>query len=106
MNQIKKWECHGRDPLSFLELVTELQRQYRYFNEIILDELPKLLRGKALAWYRNFQEDWRTQDDFLRAFRHQYLSRRYQARLRTAANVRTNRFCIRFINHDTTRRKL
>jgi len=51
MNQIRKWECHfdGRDPSSFLKRVTELQRQYHYPNEIILDGLPELLRGKALA---------------------------------------------------------
>jgi len=53
MNQIRKWECHfdGRDPLSFLERVAELQRQYRYTDEIMIDGIPELLRGKALAWY-------------------------------------------------------
>jgi len=83
MKQIRKWGCHfdGRDPLSFLERVAELQRQYRYTDEVMLDEVPELLRGKALAWYRNFQEEWRTFDDFLRAFRRQYLPRRYQTRL-------------------------
>jgi len=83
MNQIRKWGCHfdGRDPLSFLERVAELQRQYRYSDDIMVDGIPELLRGKALAWYRNFQEEWRTFDDFLRAFRRQYLPRRYQTRL-------------------------
>jgi len=83
MNQIRKWGCHfdGRDPLSFLERVAELQRQYRYTDAIMLDGVPELLRGKALAWYRNFQEEWRTFDDFQRAFRRQYLPRRYQTRL-------------------------
>jgi len=82
MNQIRKW-CHfdGRDPLSFLERVSELQRQYHFSNELILDGLPELLRGKALLWYRNFREDWQTLEDFQRAFRRQYLPRRYQARL-------------------------
>jgi len=83
MNQIRKWGCHfdGRDPLSFLERVTELQRQYRYSDEIMAAGIPELLRGKALAWYRNFQEEWSTFDDFLRALRRQYLPRRYQTRL-------------------------
>jgi len=42
MNQIRKWGCHfdGRDPLSFLERVTELQRQYRYTDEIMVDGIP------------------------------------------------------------------
>jgi len=50
MNQIRKWGCHfdGRDPLSFLERVMELQRQYHFSNKLILDGLPELLRGKAL----------------------------------------------------------
>jgi len=83
MNQIRKWGCHfdGRDPLSFLERVTELQRQYRYSDDLILEGLPELLRGKATLWLRNFREDWRTLDDFFRAFRRQYLPRRYQTRL-------------------------
>jgi len=66
MNQIKKWGCHfdGRDPLSFLERVNELHRQYRYSDEIIMDGLPELLQGEVLSWYRNFQEEWHTMDDF------------------------------------------
>jgi len=82
MNQIRKWECHfdGRDSFSFLERLNELQRQY-YSDELILDGLTELLREKILAWYRNFQEEWCTLDDFLRAFRRQYLPRRYQTRL-------------------------
>jgi len=83
MNQIRKWGCHfdGRDPLSFLERVTELQRQYNFSNELILDGLPELLRGKALLWYQNFRDEWRTLDDFQRAFRRQYLPRHYETRL-------------------------
>jgi len=39
MNQIRKWGCHFDlcDPLSFLERVAELQRQYHFADEIILD---------------------------------------------------------------------
>jgi len=83
MNQIRKWGCHfdGRDPLSFLERLTELQRQYRYSDDVMAAGIPELLRGKALAWYRNFQEEWQPFDDFLRALRRQYLPRRYQTRL-------------------------
>jgi len=83
MNQMRKWGCHfdGRDPLSFLERIAELQRQYHFANELILDGLPELLKGKALLWYRNFRDEWRTLEDFQRAFRRQYLPRRYEARL-------------------------
>jgi len=83
MNQIRKWGCHfdGRDPLSFLERVTELQRQYHFADDLILDGLPELLRGKALLWYRNFRDEWQSLEGFQRAFRRQYLPRRYEARL-------------------------
>jgi len=51
MNQIRKWGCHfdGRDPLSFLERIEELQLQYRYTDELMLAGLPELLRGDAIA---------------------------------------------------------
>jgi len=83
MNQIRKWGCHfdGRDPLSFLERVEELQLQYRYTDELMLAGLPELLRGDATAWYRNNRTDWSTWTDFTTALRRQYLPRRYQAKL-------------------------
>jgi len=83
MNQVRKWGCHfdGRDPLSFLERLAELQRQYHFTDNLILEGLPELLRGKALMWYRNFRDEWQTIEDFQNAFRRQYLPRRYQARL-------------------------
>jgi len=51
MNQIRKWGCHfdGRDPLSFLGRIEELQLQYRYTDELMLAGLPELLRGDAIA---------------------------------------------------------
>jgi len=83
MNQIRKWGCHfdGRDPLSFLERVEELQQQYRYADELMLAGLPELLRGEAIAWYRNNRADWFTWTDFTTALRRQYLPRRHQAKL-------------------------
>jgi len=83
MNQIRKWGCHfdGRDPLSFLERVEELQVQYRYSGDMMLEGLPELLRGDALAWYRNNRDDWNSWADFTHSLRQQYLPRRYQARL-------------------------
>jgi len=83
MNQVRKWGCHfdGRDPLSFLERLAELQRQYHFTDDLILEGLPELLKGKALLWYRNFRDEWQTLGEFQNAFRRQYLPRRYQARL-------------------------
>jgi len=83
MNQIRKWGCHfdGRDPLSFLERVEELQLQYRYTDELMLAGLPELLRGDAIAWYRNNRAEWTAWTDFTTALRRQYLPRRHQAKL-------------------------
>lgn len=84
MNQIRKWGCHfeGRDPLSFLERIDDYQLQYRFSGEYMLAGLPELLRGDALLWYRNNRDDWAAWEDFIRAFRSQYLPRRFQARLK------------------------
>jgi hypothetical protein len=83
MNQIRKWGCHfdGRDPLSFLERIAELQEEYRYTDDQMKAGLPELLKGDALAWYRNERDDWETWADFTNALRRQYLPRRYQAKL-------------------------
>ena len=83
MNQIRKWGCHfdGRDPLSFLERVTELQEEYCYTDAQMKAGLPELLKGEALAWYRNEKGEWNTWLDFTNALRRHYLPRRYQAKL-------------------------
>jgi len=83
MNQIRKWGCHfdGRDPLSFLERVEELQLQYRYTDEVMLAGLPELLRGDSISWYRNNRADWSTWTEFTTALRRQYLPRRHQTKL-------------------------
>jgi len=93
MNQIRKWGCHfdGRDPLSFLERVEELQLQYRYTDELMLAGLPELLRGDAIAWYRNNRTDWNTWAEFTTALRRQYLPRRYQAKLTREVQDRRQR---------------
>lgn len=84
MNQIRKWGCHfdGRDPISFIERVKDLQTAYGYTDAHLLKGLPEMLRGDAVLWHRNNRDDWRDWEDFIRALRTQYLPRRYQATLR------------------------
>jgi len=103
MNQIRKWGCHfdGRDPLSFLERVNELQRKYHFTDELMLDGLPELLRGKAILWYRNFREEWQSWEDFQRAFRRQYLPRRSQARLTREIQDRRQRPDESFVDYTS-----
>lgn len=83
INQIRKWGCHfdGRDPISFLERIEELQAAYGLSSLEMLAGLPELLKGDALMWYRNHRAEWGDWDDFTRAFREQYLPRRYRTQL-------------------------
>jgi hypothetical protein len=60
MDQIRKWGCYfeGKDPVTFLERVDELQARYRYSGAQMLLGLPELLRGEPLLWYRNRRRAW------------------------------------------------
>jgi len=73
INQIRKWGCYfdGKDPLSFLERVEELQQGYGFSGEQLLMGLPELLRGETLFWYRNNPASWTTWEEFSREFRQQ-----------------------------------
>lgn len=83
LNQIRKWGCHfdGRDPVSFLERVEELQTAYGLSSTEMLAGLPELLKGDALMWYRNHRTEWGDWEDFTQAFREHYLPRRYRTQL-------------------------
>jgi len=98
---MRKWGCHfdGRDPLSFLERVEELQSQYRYPGDMLLEGLLELLRGDALAWYRNNRADWASWADFTHALKHQ--PRRYQARLAREIQDRRQRPDEPFARYNT-----
>jgi hypothetical protein len=89
MDQIRKWGCHfeGKDPVTFLERVEELQAGYGYSGAQMLLGLPELLRGEPLLWYRNRHRAWSSWEDFCAKFKAHYLPRRYQARLRKEANT-------------------
>ncbi|KMQ88438.1 reverse ribonuclease integrase, partial [Lasius niger] len=84
INQMRKWGCHfdGRNPIAFLERIDELTIAYGFSGDQLLKGLPELLRGETLLWYRNARYDWTTWADFEKAFRSQFLPRRYQAALR------------------------
>jgi len=75
INQIRKWGCHfdGRDPAAFLERLLELRDGYGVSGPQMLKGLPEMLKGDTLLWYRNHREDWRTWNNFERAFHLQFL---------------------------------
>ena len=89
MDQIRKC-CFfdGKDPLAFLERIEELRTCYGFSEAQLLLGLPELLRGEPLLWHRNFRHTWNNWEHFQRDFRHQYLPRRHQARLRREAEQR------------------
>ncbi|XP_032689034.1 activity-regulated cytoskeleton associated protein 1-like [Odontomachus brunneus] len=84
INQMRKWGCQfdGKDPISFLERIEELQNSYGYTEEQMLQGLPELLRGSTLHWYRNNKRTWREWGDFLNAFREQFFPYRYQFQIK------------------------
>ena len=103
INQMRKWGCQfdGRDPLSFLERVDELKAAYGFPDGQILKGLPELMKGDALLWHRNNRDDWHSWGDFERAFRAQYLPRRYQAALRREAADRRQKPGEKFAKYAT-----
>jgi hypothetical protein len=86
IDQIRKWGHYfdEKDPVQFLERITELQGAYRIAEQTLLG-LPELLRGEPLLWYRNRRHAWETWSDFCAEFRAQYFPYRYQQRLRREA---------------------
>jgi hypothetical protein len=91
MSQIRKWGCHfdGKDPISFLERLEELQAEYGFTDAQLLRGLPELLRGEALLWYRNNRDAWNDWPAFIDEFRDYYLPRRYFAKLKREIQART-----------------
>ncbi|XP_014469758.1 PREDICTED: uncharacterized protein LOC106741871 [Dinoponera quadriceps] len=87
---MRKWGCafYGRDSLTFLERVEELNEGYGFSERDLLRGLPELLRGDSLLWYRNNRTTWQTWDDFEQDLREQYLPPRYQALLKKEINKR------------------
>lgn len=83
INQIRKWGCHfdEKDPESFLERVEELREGYDISGCQLLRGLPELLKGDALAWYRNNRENWTSWGEFCKEFREYHLPARYNRQL-------------------------
>lgn len=81
INQMRKWRCYFNRKVSFLERIEKPQPGYGYTGDQMLKGLPELLRGETLLWYRNQRSTWAKWEDFLYAFREQYLPRRHRNQL-------------------------
>ncbi|KMQ88444.1 reverse ribonuclease integrase, partial [Lasius niger] len=103
INQMRKWGCHfdGRDPIAFLERIDELTTAYGFSGEQLLKGLPELLRGETLLWYRNARYDWTTWADFEKAFRSQFLPRRYQSAIQREIADRRQKTSEKFAKYAT-----
>src|SRR5436190_12653378 len=65
-----------------MEQVKKHREIYLCATDKILAGMPELLRWEALLWHRNYRDEWRTWEDFIRDFRQQYFPPRYIERLR------------------------
>ncbi|KAL7307789.1 hypothetical protein TKK_0000113 [Trichogramma kaykai] len=76
LDQIGKWNCHfdGKDVYTFLDRVEEPRMEYGFLKTDLLYGIPKILRGNALEWYRNFATNCRDWDAFVNKLRDFYLS--------------------------------
>lgn len=89
---VRKWgvKFDGEsDPVSFLERIEELTTCYQLQPNALLQVLPELLKGKALLWFRNNRDSWKTWPEFENQFRIQYLPARFQWRLEEEIRKRT-----------------
>lgn len=93
IDQIRKWGVHfdGREPLSFLERVSELRDAYDFTGAQLLKGLPELIRGEPLLWYRNSRNEWTTWQQFEDDFRKQFVPRQYAATSMRAIRDRLQR---------------
>lgn len=60
-DKVRKWGVKydgGKDPLCFLERIEELASCYAIPTNTLLNYMPELLKGDALAWYRNNKKAW------------------------------------------------
>lgn len=89
---VRKWGIRfdgNTDPVSFLERIEELKVCYQFSDTDLLLALPELLRDKVLLWYRNNKCFWCTWNDFVQAFKAQYLPPRFNFWLEEEIRSRT-----------------
>lgn len=84
IDQIRKWPVKydgGKEPLAFLERVEELAEVYQVDINVLPRAMPELLRDRALAWYRNNNQQWTLWSVFKQDFIRFFLSSRYRQRM-------------------------
>ncbi|XP_061706266.1 uncharacterized protein LOC133517122 [Cydia pomonella] len=101
---IREWSVsfkgYGK-PEEFLERLQELITASGIEKEDILPALPRILQGKALAWYRNNVESFKDWDSFLSLFKLYYYPSNYEEDLIVKIAARKQRFGESFVDYVT-----
>uniref|UniRef100_T1GUL0 Uncharacterized protein n=1 Tax=Megaselia scalaris TaxID=36166 RepID=T1GUL0_MEGSC len=74
MDTVRKWNIYfsytekPQDAITFLDRVKERAECYKISKDRLPKAMPEFLRGQALEWYRNNNEEWRTWGSFTESF--------------------------------------
>ncbi|XP_066585617.1 uncharacterized protein [Prorops nasuta] len=91
----------GKDPLSFLEKIEELQESYQISEAELLACVPVLLAGQPLLWYRLVKEEINTWKEFNTLFRRQYLPARFLVAMEESIHQRLQKPQERILDYIT-----
>lgn len=89
---IRKWNLRfdgERDPISFIERLTELIDAYEVTPDDVLKALPELFKDHALLWYRMNKESWKSFVEFKQDFIRQFWPAGYDIKLDDEIRKRT-----------------
>lgn len=103
-DKVRKWGVKydgGKEPLCFLERIEELARCYSIPENMLLNYLPELLKGDALAWYRNNKSQWKIYKDFVEDFKLFFLPNRFFENLDDEIRTRVQKVDECFVNYVT-----
>lgn len=78
IERIRRWGTHydgGKGAEDFLDRLKDLHRGFKVKPEEVLPCLAEVFRGEALQWYWNRYLEWKTWEEFLRAFHKNFLPR-------------------------------
>lgn len=103
-DKVRKWGVKydgGKDPLCFLERIEELATCYSIPKNNLLNYMPELFKGDALAWFRNNKNNWKVYKDFVEDFKLFFLPNRFFENLDDAIRNRVQKPNERFVDYVT-----
>jgi hypothetical protein len=101
---IREWNLSYRttdNPVEFVERLEELIAASGVDEEDVLPALPRILQGKALLWYRNNAESWKSWGEFLQLFKLYYFPNNYEEDLIVKIVARKQKFRESFTDYVT-----